>query len=104
MAININYKKHNTFINKNPYDFRINFPMIWREVEESDKTMHTFVQYARLWDQHDKNKELLLPHKMWLNKGGPRQKDPRQQEGEEVLYDWDYNAAWNLNNISYLNK
>ena len=73
--------------------------MIWREVEESDKTMHTFVQYARLWDANNENKELLLPHKMWTNGG-----KPRQQEGEEVLYVWDYTAAWNLNNISYLNK
>jgi len=97
--MNIVYKKHNTYINKNHFDFRVNFPLIWREVEETDKNMHTFIQYARLWNALDEKKELLLPHKMWTNG-----ETPRQQEGEEVLYDWDYNAAWNLNNISYLNK
>jgi hypothetical protein len=101
MAMNINYKKHNTFINKNPYDFRINFPFIWREVEETDKNMHTFIQYALLSDALNEKKELLLPHKMWTNN---RLTGFTMQEGEEVLYDWDYNAAWNLNNISYLNK
>jgi hypothetical protein len=97
----INYKKFNNFINKNPYDFRVSFPFIWRELE-LDKKMHTFVQYVRLSDTLDEKKELLLPHKMWTSS---RLVQPvTTQEGEEVLYDWDYNAAWNLNNISYLNK
>jgi hypothetical protein len=98
MAININYNKKNGFMDKHPYDFRINYPFLWREV---NKTLHTFVQYAQLDDKNDENKTLLLPHRMWTT----RPADPLTLlEGEEVQYIWDYTAAWNLNNISYLNK
>lgn len=96
MAININYPKHNIFINKNPYDFKIVFPMLWREVEESNKEMHTFIQFAKLWNEHDENKTVMLPHRMWTRSG-----KPRLQEGEDIQYIWDYNEAWDLNNISY---
>lgn len=80
--------------------FRISFPMIWREVEESNKNIHTFLQYACLWEEKNENNQLLLPRKMWTNGPG----NPRVQEGEMIEYTYDLEAAWNLNNISYLNK